>query len=161
MKIIAVDPGYERLGIAILDAEKPEKESLVFSECFRTSAKESHPERLAKIQNEIGNLINKFKPKELAIESLFFNSNQKTALKVAETRGTIISLAKNSELEVFEYSPQEIKIAITGNGRSDKSSVAKMLSLILKLGPEIKYDDEFDAIACGVTHLSSLKTRGR
>lgn len=159
MKIISIDPGYERLGIAILDKEKSEKESLVFSECFKTSSKEKHPERLAKIQTRIIALINEYKPKELAIETLFFNSNQKTALLVAETRGTIISTSKNAGLEIFEYSPQEIKIAVTGNGKSDKNAMMKMLPLLIKINSEIKYDDEYDAIACGITHLSSSKRR--
>jgi crossover junction endodeoxyribonuclease RuvC len=159
MKIISIDPGYERLGIAILDKEKSEKESLVFSECFKTLSKEKHPERLAKIQTRIIELINKYKPEELAIETLFFNTNQKTALLVAETRGTIISTSKNAGLEIFEYSPQEIKIAITGNGKSDKDSMMKMLPLLIKISSEIKYDDEYDAIACGITHLSSVKRR--
>ncbi len=154
MKIISIDPGYERLGIAILDKDKKEKESLIFSECFKTSAKEEHPERLAKIQNRIIEIINQFSPEEMAIESLFFNTNQKTALLVAETRGTIISTAKNAGLKIFEYSPQQIKMAVTGMGNSDKNSVIKMLTLIIKINKEIKYDDEFDAIACGITHIS-------
>lgn len=157
MKIISIDPGYERLGIAILDKEKKEKDSLIFSECFKTSSKDKHADRLAAVQKEISKLIEKFEPKELAIETLFFNTNQKTALSVAEARGTIIATAKNARLEIFEYSPQQIKIAVTGNGKSDKDAVMKMISLLIKSEQTIKYDDEFDAVACGITHLSYSK----
>lgn len=154
MKILAIDPGYERLGIAVLEKGVKENPVLIFSECFKTSAKEKHSVRLAKIQNRILEIIKKFGPSQLAIEELFFNTNQKTALRVAEARGVIIATAKNADLEVFEYKPQEIKVAVTGNGRSDKNSIIKMIPLLIKINTNVKIDDEFDAIACGLTHLA-------
>ncbi|HMP67311.1 MAG TPA: crossover junction endodeoxyribonuclease RuvC [Candidatus Paceibacterota bacterium] len=159
MKILAIDPGYERLGIAILDKDKKEKESFVYSECFKTSSKESHPDRLGKIQKKISEIISEFDPKELAIESLFFNTNQKTAMKVSEARGSIIATAKNAGLEVFEYKPQEIKVAVTGDGRSDKNSIMKIMPLLIKIPNTVQIDDEFDAIACGLTHLAIRKNK--
>lgn len=155
MKVLAIDPGYERLGIAIVEKQKGEKETLLFSECFKTSAKENHCDRLAKIQKEIEKIIKEYQPDDLAIETLFFNKNVKTALLVAEARGTIISTARNLDLEIYEYSPQEIKIAVTGDGGSDKTSVIKMVPLLIDIEKEIKLDDEFDAISAGICHVSS------
>jgi len=157
MKILAIDPGYERLGIAILNKDKPEKERLIFSECFKTLASDQHALRLSQIQNRIEEVIAEFNPGELAIEDLFFNTNQKTALLVAEARGLIIGIAKSAGLEIFEYKPQEIKVAVSGDGRSDKNSIIKMIPLLINLPKEIKYDDEYDAIACGLTHIATNK----
>lgn len=157
MKIIAIDPGYERLGIAILDNTKPEKERLLYSECFKTPSSDRHPERLGQIANRIKEIISTHSPEQLAIEELFFNKNQKTALLVAEARGLIIGLCRSAGIEVYEYKPQEIKVAVTGDGRSDKSSMMKMIPLLINLPLEIKHDDEYDAIACGLTHIATSK----
>ncbi|HMO78751.1 MAG TPA: crossover junction endodeoxyribonuclease RuvC [Candidatus Paceibacterota bacterium] len=159
MKIISIDPGYERLGIAIIDLEKKELDSFIFSECFKTNSKEEHSTRLAKIQKRILEIIKIYKPTELAIETLFFNTNAKTALMVAEARGTIIATAKNEGLEIFEYSPQQIKIAVSGNGKSDKNSIIKIIPMLINIKKNISNDDEFDAIACGLTHRASRKNK--
>src|SRR5581483_1009955 len=117
MRIIAIDPGYERLGLAILEKEKGQKEILIFSECFKTSSKLSHHERLNLIGGRISEIIKKYQPKALATEKLFFAKNQKTALLVSEARGVILYTGNSLGLEIFEYLPAEIKIAITGYGR--------------------------------------------
>jgi crossover junction endodeoxyribonuclease RuvC len=155
MKLISIDPGYERLGIAIIEKNGTKKESLIFSECFQTSAKENHAERLSQIQIRLSELIQKYSPKILAIETLFFNQNVKTALLVAEARGLIIGTAKSAGVEVFEYSPQQIKVAVTGHGASDKTAISKMIPLLIGVEKEIKHDDEYDAIACGLTHFAN------
>jgi len=154
MHIVAIDPGYERLGIAVLDNEKKENDCLVFSECFKTSAKDTHDFRLAQIKKRFEEILKEFNPGELAIEDLFFNTNQKTAMLVAEVRGLIIGISRDFGLKVFEYKPQEIKVAISGNGRSDKGAIIKMVPILTNINKEIQYDDEYDAIACGLTHLS-------
>jgi crossover junction endodeoxyribonuclease RuvC len=156
MKVLGIDPGYERLGISILEKVKG-KEILIYSNCFKTSAKEKHSKRLSQIQKEIQKIIEEHRPKHLAIEKLFFNSNVKTAILVAEARGVVISSCATLGLDVFEYSPQEIKIAVTGHGKSDKKSVSRMVKIILNPKKEIKSDDEFDAIACAMTHLASFR----
>ena len=133
MRIIAFDPGYERLGIAILEKEKGSKEKVLYSDCFKTSSKESHSERLAKITIEIERLLQEFKPSQMAIETLFFNNNTKTALKVAEARGVLIAICAKENLIINEFSPQAIKISVTGAGNSDKAQVAKMVGLITNI----------------------------
>jgi crossover junction endodeoxyribonuclease RuvC len=160
MKILGIDPGYERLGIAIIEkSEKREvrtKNILVFSETFRTSIKDSHPQRLFEIQKEIERVIKKYKPDRLGIETLFFNKNVKTAIKVAEARGIILALAQKNNLKIFELSPQQIKIAVTGYGGADKTSMTKMIPLLVDIKKDsVKLDDEFDAIGAGVAGLAN------
>ncbi|MGB8815870.1 MAG: crossover junction endodeoxyribonuclease RuvC [Minisyncoccia bacterium] len=156
MKIISVDPGYERLGIAILEKENG-KEVLIFSECFKTSAKLPHSERLHLIGKELGEVIEKYKPEALAIETLFFAKNQKSAMQVAEARGVIMYESKRNNLEIFEYSPMAVKIAVTGYGKSDKIQVTNMVKRLVKITKPIKHDDEYDAIAIGLTFFATQK----
>ncbi|TSC67129.1 MAG: crossover junction endodeoxyribonuclease RuvC [Parcubacteria group bacterium Gr01-1014_73] len=154
MRIIAIDPGYERLGIAILeDAKKP---LVVFSCCFKTSVALPHESRLLAIGEEIKKVIGKYQPEELAIEKLFFNVNQKTALKVAEARGVILNAGAEARLAIAEYTPLQVKIAVTGYGRGDKKQVIDMVSKLaeFKNSKIIKNDDEMDAVAIGLTHLA-------
>ena len=158
MKIISIDPGYERVGIAIVEKNGSDKEKLIYSDCFQTSSKSPITERFLLIGKEVERVIKKYEPEAMAIETLFFNSNQKTAMKVSEARGIIIYQALANELEVFEYTPLQIKIAITGYGRGDKKQVIAMLPHLIKIEKIIKYDDEYDAIAIGLTHLACCKT---
>jgi len=152
MKIIAIDPGYERLGIAIL--EKNTKEELIFSDCIQTKKTLPHFKRLAIIQQSLEKIIDNYKPEALSIETLFFNTNQKTATNVAEARGVIISTCAVKGLDVFEVSPLQVKVAVTGHGRSDKTAVIKMIPHLIKINKTIKYDDEYDAIAVGLAYFA-------
>lgn len=156
MRIVSIDPGYERLGIAIIEKENS-KEELLFSECFKTSPKISHNERLRLIGQEIESVIEKFKPEALSVETLFFKNNQKTGMKVSEARGVILYVASVKGLEVKEFSPMDIKIAVTGYGMSDKEQVIFMVKKLIKIDKEIKYDDEYDAIAVGLTYFATKK----
>lgn len=154
MRILSIDPGYERLGIAILEKEIGGKEEYLFSECFRTAKSEPHAKRLAMIRNEITQVIETWKPKNLAIETLFLTVNQKTAMYVAEARGVILAEAAGSGLGIREYSPPQIKAAICGDGGADKKSIIKMVPMLLKVPPTVEIDDEFDAIAIGLTYFA-------
>lgn len=154
MRILAIDPGYERLGIAVLEKEKGGKEKYIFSECFKTSKEFPHAERLSLIAKEIKNIISKWKPEALAIEKLFLSTNHKTAMLVSEARGVILGEVAEVGLKVFEYSPPQIKAAVCGDGRADKKSIKKMTPLLLKIPPSVEIDDEFDAIAVGLTFFA-------
>ncbi len=158
MRIISIDPGYERLGIAVIEKEKNSKEILLFSECFKTSSKLPHGDRLLLIGEEIKKVVKKWKPERLATEKLFFSKNQKTALLVAEARGVILYSAKSLGLSVFEYMPNEIKIAITGYGKAEKNQVIDMVKKLIKVDGKKSSDDEFDAIAIGLTHFAINRT---
>ncbi len=151
IKILAIDPGYERVGIAVLEKETLGKERLLFSECFKTSSKLSLDERLFLIGTEIEKVIGEFTPDILAIEKLFFTNNQKTALSVSEARGVIIYTAKKAGLSVREFTPNEIKVAVTGYGKAEKKDIAFMLPKLIEIDIGEKKDDELDAIAVGLT----------
>ena len=151
MRILSIDPGYERVGIAIVEKEEKGKPVLIFSECFITDKKKPFPERLALIGTRIEHVISDHKPSILAIETLFFNTNQKTALRVSEARGVILYCSKIHGLEICEYTPLQIKNALTGYGRASKNQVEQMVYQIISINKKIKYDDEIDAIATGLT----------
>lgn len=158
MKVLGIDPGYERLGISILEKKDgDQKEILIYSDCFKTPKEFDHPKRLSLIFNEINRLLKEFKPDALSIETLFFNTNQKTAMKVSEARGVIISICSANGMEVKEFSPLQIKSAVTGDGRSDKGGVIKMIPLLITIKGDIKHDDEYDAIAAGLTFFANYR----
>jgi crossover junction endodeoxyribonuclease RuvC len=155
MKILAIDPGFERVGIAILEKTEQTKEVLLYSECFKTSSKLTHPERLRLIGEKISEIIKKNKPAVLSIEKLFFNTNTTTALGVAEARGVILYEASLAKLEIFEYTPLSVKVAVTGYGRSEKKQIMLMIPRLIDVSKKISSDDEFDAIALGITFCAS------
>lgn len=153
MKVIAVDPGYDRLGVSIMELIDG-KEKLLHSGCIETSKDSPLNERLLFLGNEFSKLLTLHSPDTLAIETLFFNKNQKTALGVAGARGIIIYLAQTHNCAVYEFGPQEIKIAVTGYGKSDKAAVVEMVKRLVPTAPNTALDDEYDAIAVGITCLA-------
>jgi len=158
MRILGIDPGFERLGIAILEKNKTDKrERVLFSECFKTSSKLDFSKRLNLIGGEIKNIIKKYKPKILSIETLFLTTNQKTVMHVAEARGVILYEASNAGLKIFEASPPQIKIATTGYGKSDKSQIMKMVKMLVQIDNTKKSDDELDAIAIALTAFAHIR----
>jgi crossover junction endodeoxyribonuclease RuvC len=158
MRIISIDPGYERMGVAIID-KKGQKEELVFSECFKTSAKIPHEERLRLIGGEVERVIKEYGPTAMAIENLFFKTNAKTAMHVSEARGVMLYEASKNNLEVKEFTPIAIKVAVTGYGKSEKGQVTEMVKRLIKINKVIKYDDEFDAIAVGLTYFACVRIK--
>ena len=152
MRIVAIDPGYDRLGIAVIegDASRP---ILLWSDCV-TPQKNVRAQRLASVAHAVTHAINKYTPDVLAIETLFFSSNKKTALGVAESRGAILAAAGTASLPVIECSPQQVKSAVTGHGGADKAAIARMIPRLLSLPKKKRLDDEMDAIAIGVTALA-------
>lgn len=152
-RVIAIDPGYERCGIAILEKEGG-KEVLIYSECVRTSKTLPFSERLLIIGDAIARVITKYKPAALAMETLYFSKNTKTAIAVAEARGAITYAAAKAGLPLYEYSPGTIKIAVTGIGNADKRQVMDMVPKLVQMVDTNLIDDEFDAIAIGITHLA-------
>ncbi|MCX6754553.1 MAG: crossover junction endodeoxyribonuclease RuvC [Candidatus Nomurabacteria bacterium] len=154
MKILSIDPGFERVGIAIIEKTFLKKDLLVYSNCFKTSAKIPFPHRLRDIGLEIETIIKKYKPEALAIEKLYFTTNQKTAMGVAEARGTIIYVCSKNNLTIYEYTPPQIKVAVTGYGKATKSMVMSMVPKLIDMNADINSDDEIDAIAIGLTCLA-------
>ncbi len=151
MRIIGIDPGYERLGIAVVEKTNG-KEVLIHSECFQTDAKLDFHERLFLLGRQIECVIKKHNPQHLALENVFFNTNQKTAMDVAAVRGVILYVGRLHNLEIFEYTPPQIKSAVGGSGRANKKEIASMLHHLIDINKEIRLDDEYDAIAVALTH---------
>ena len=152
-RVLGIDPGYDRIGIAVAD-----KNGLLFSECLITDRKQEHQERLLAIGLRVRAVIEKWHPQALAIEKLYFNQNTTTALKVSEARGVMLYEAAEKGLEVCEYSPQAIKIAVTSYGKADKAQVETMIHRLIKMPQgEKRLDDEMDAIALCITHLATAK----
>jgi crossover junction endodeoxyribonuclease RuvC len=145
-RVLGIDPGYDRLGLAIVDREN-NKANLLLSKCIQTSKKDDFYSRLLFIYKEIEKVIEKYKPDLMAIETLFLSKNQKTAMRVSEARGALLVLAKMNDIKIQELTPLEVKMAITGDGKSDKYQVIKMVKLMTKMDGNKRLDDEYDAIA--------------
>ena len=155
MRVLAIDPGYDRLGVAVMEYHNG-KEHLIYSSCVLTDKKSELPDRLFVVGDTIAQLIATHSPDTVAIETLFFNKNIKTAIGVAQARGIIIYLAKKAGCAVREFGPQEIKVAVTGYGNSDKAAVFAMVSRLVPQAPLNALDDEYDAIAVGITCLAQF-----
>lgn len=151
MKILGIDPGYDRLGVAVIEKGST-KDALIFSDCIQTSSKDSIYDRFLKIGQSLVSILDEHMPDALAIETLFITANQKTGMRVSEARGIIIYEAARRSIPIFEYSPVQIKAAITGDGTSDKARIIKMISLLVKMPQKKTVDDEYDAIAVALTH---------
>jgi crossover junction endodeoxyribonuclease RuvC len=155
-KVLAFDPGYERLGVAVVEREGS-KESLLYSDCVRTKATLSFEDRLLALGEEAEALIKKFAPEAVALEEIYFQKNEKTATKIAEVRGLLTYIARKAGLPVHHFTPQEVKIAVTGYGKSDKHAVSAMVSRLVRLPAKKRLDDEMDAIAIGITCLATIR----
>jgi crossover junction endodeoxyribonuclease RuvC len=156
VRIMGIDPGYERCGVAVIEKHTG-SEYLVDSTCIRTLKTDSFPTRLLQLGNELEKLVITHAPQFLILENLFFNANVKTALQVAHARGVIQFIAAKHTLSIYEYSPGEIKVALTGHGKADKQQVAFMIDRLLKLPTKKRLDDEYDAIAVALTHSACMR----
>lgn len=151
-RVLGVDPGFDRLGLAVLegDASRP---MYVWSECIQPE-KGGAAVRLSRVFTAITETIAAYRPDALALETLFFSTNRKTALSVAEARGAILAAAGSAGVQVIEFSPAHVKIAVTGHGGADKAAIARMVPKLLALPPKKRLDDEFDALAVAIAGLS-------
>lgn len=154
MRILGIDPGFERIGIAVLEKTSKQKDVVVYSNCFKTSNKIPFHSRLKNLGLEIEEVIKKYKPEALAIEKLYFTTNQKTVMGVSEARGVIVYIASKNNLSVYEYTPPQIKVAVTGYGKASKEMIMSMVPKLIDIKIGIKSDDELDAIAIGLTCLA-------
>lgn len=156
MRILGVDPGFAITGYSIIDYIG-NKFHLETSGAILTEAKTSFPLRLEKINKELDNIIKMYKPDAMAIEELFFNNNAKTAINVAQARGVILITARQNNLDIYEYTPLQVKQAVTGYGRADKIQVQKMVKSILRVDKLPKLDDTTDSMAAAICYAHSCK----
>jgi len=153
MRVLGVDPGYDRLGVAILERSDG-SETVLHSACATSDPNHSMPERFHTLGATVASLLRDYQPELVAVETLFFNQNQKTAIAVAQIRGIILYLAQEAGCTIKEYGPQTIKVATTGYGKSDKQAVLAMVPRLVTGAPASATDDEFDAIAVAITALA-------
>jgi crossover junction endodeoxyribonuclease RuvC len=163
MKVLAIDPGYGRCGIAVLERNGTQ-DFVRYSACIETPATMDFNDRLAAVAAESERILVLYAPECLVLEKLYFAKNRTTGLKVAEVRGALLNMAASRGIPVYEYAPSEIKSAAAGSGSADKTQIAKMLHLLVRIEKPIRHDDEYDAIAVGLTHLAhsaALSARSR
>ena len=133
------------------------KFKLINSGAILTEAKDSFPLRLEKIYTDLTQIIEEYKPEAMSIEELFFNNNAKTAINVAQARGVILITARIHKIPTYEYTPLQVKQAVTGYGRADKMQVQRMVKMILNEEKLPKLDDITDSMAIGICHAHSAK----
>ncbi len=158
MRILGLDPGTATTGFGVIEYDLNEYRLLDYG-CIKTSAQHSLSDRLHQIGKDLQTLLHLWNPREVAIEELFFSKNVKTAIHVAHARGAIMREISSKGSGVFEYKPQEIKEAVCGYGKADKSQIQKMVQLILKMDHLPHPDDAADALAIAICHANTLKIK--
>ena len=158
MRILGIDPGYAIVGFGILEANRGQAQ-LIRCGAINTPAGVPRPMRLLQIQEDMETLIRTFQPDAMAIEELFFNTNVTTGIGVAQARGIILAAAANLGVEIFEYTPSQVKQAVVGYGKAEKRQVMDMTKRLLKLSAVPKPDDAADAVAVALCHARSHTSR--
>jgi crossover junction endodeoxyribonuclease RuvC len=157
MRIIGIDPGTGILGFGVIETGKNGKATLVDGGVIRTPVKEDDAVRLQTIFDELTDIITQTKPTEMAVEKLFFAQNVTTAMTVAQARGVVLLCGMQAGLKIAEYTPLQIKQALTGYGRAEKQQMQEMVRIILGLKEVPKPDDCADALAAAICHAQSLR----
>lgn len=156
MRILGIDPGTGILGFGIIDAVKG-KAQLVDAGVIRTPVKQDDAIRLATIYEELTDIITETAPTMMSVEKLFFAQNVTTAMTVAQARGVVLLCGQQAGLGIFEYTPLQIKQAITGYGKADKKQMQEMVRVILHMKEVPKPDDCADALAAAITHSMNMR----
>ncbi|HZH92697.1 MAG TPA: crossover junction endodeoxyribonuclease RuvC [Tissierellaceae bacterium] len=156
MVILGVDPGIATVGYGVVELIGNKYRVMDYG-AILTPSDQIFPLRLKAVYDQLNDIIEKHRPDDLAIEELFFNKNVKTAIKVGHARGVQILAAVNHDLEVYEYTPLQVKQAVVGYGRAEKRQVQEMVKILLNLDKIPKPDDVADALAVAICHGSSLK----
>ena len=154
MYILGIDPGLAIVGWGVVEY-KDNKFSTLGYGAITTPAGIDVEQRLLQIYDGVDGVIKKYKPDEIAIEELFFNTNQKTAIAVAEARGVIMLCGIQNKIPLYEYTPLQVKQAVVGYGRAEKKQVMDMVRRLLNLSAAPKPDDAADAVAIALCHARS------
>jgi crossover junction endodeoxyribonuclease RuvC len=156
--ILGIDPGYDRVGWCVAEVNGGQLKLLEYGS-VETSKSAQLIARYQQIDTEITALLQKYHPQEAALESLFFFANKTTAMHVSEARGVIISALFRHQVECFEYTPLQVKQAVTGYGRADKSAVERMVRMQVGLSNAKVLDDTIDAVGVAITHAASRQLK--
>jgi len=158
MRVLGIDPGYATVGYGIIDYDKA-KFSVVNYGAVTTAADIPFENRLAEIYNDLCEIIKSCRPGFMAVERVFFTTNQKTAIDVSQARGVILLAAVNNSVEIAEYTPLQVKQSVTGYGKAVKAQVQEMTKRILRLSAIPKPDDTADALAIAICHAHTYSSR--
>ncbi|MFN8673207.1 MAG: crossover junction endodeoxyribonuclease RuvC [Candidatus Sericytochromatia bacterium] len=156
MLVLGIDPGTATVGYGLLEIEGNDIKSILNYGIIQTPSKIPMQKRLKMIFDDMNELIETFKPDIMAIEELFFFKNSKTVITVSQARGVILLSATINNLEIYEYTPLQVKIALTGYGRADKNEVQNSVKDILNLEKIPKPDDAADALAIAICHQQHI-----
>jgi len=157
MIVIGIDPGLARLGYGVIEVTKNEPRPICYG-CIETSGRDTRSsERLLKIYTEVETLFERYPPAHLSIEKLFFTKNISSAMGVSEVRGIVLLAAEQRQIPITEYTPNQVKQAITGSGRADKRQMQEMIRRLLHLDEIPKPDDAADALSIALCHIHILR----
>lgn len=158
MLILGIDPGTARLGYGIINIDSGSRAGMTYvtAGCLETTKEEATGDRLHFLYEEVGKILQKYRPDVLAIEQLFFGINSRTAMAVGQARGVVLAVTAKHKVPIFEYQGLSVKFALTGFGRSDKKQIQESVRKHLKMRQIIKPDDAADGLAIAITH--HLKT---
>jgi crossover junction endodeoxyribonuclease RuvC len=165
LRIIGIDPGIATTGYGVIDSDGNKSSMLTFG-CVKTSPELLAPERLEKVYNELTEILLSYKPDVMAVEKLFFARNSNSAMQVGEARGVALLTGRLAGLDVFEYTPLQVKQSVVGYGRADKAQVQQMVKILLALTKIPRPDDAADALAIALCHahagatMTALHRRG-
>jgi crossover junction endodeoxyribonuclease RuvC len=155
--IIGVDPGFAILGWGIIQGVDASKVDNVEWGAITTKAHDNIEERLLKIYNELNEIIDLYKPQEISLEKVFFNSNAKTVISVGQSQGIVLLIAAQRNIPIYQYTPLQVKSALTGYGVADKKQIQNMLKLLLRLSDVPKPDDAADGVALALCHMQTQR----
>ena len=158
MLVLGIDPGYAIVGWGLIDFTHGRLTPLAFG-AITTQAGEPFPERLLKISNRMAEILDKYKPQAVSVEKLYFASNTTTAIDVAQARGVLITEAARRHIDIFEYTPMQVKQSVVGYGLAEKKQVMEMTRQLLKLREVPKPDDTADALAVAICHAHSFNSQ--
>jgi crossover junction endodeoxyribonuclease RuvC len=156
MIVLGIDPGTAITGYGLVQEEDGQARALAYG-AITTPSDLPLPERLKLLQRDLAAVIEQSQPDQSAVEQLFFNKNVRTALAVGQARGVVLLTLAQASVPIYEYTPLEVKLAVTGNGRADKAQVQQMVTLLLGLNKVPKPDDVADALAIALCHLHSAR----
>ncbi len=159
MRVLGIDPGTGLLGFGVIEVSKSGKPQMVDAGVIRTPVKEDDAVRLQTIFEELSDIIAQNKPSEMAVEKLFFAQNVTTAMTVSQARGVALLAGQLAGLEIAEYTPLQIKQALTGYGRAEKKQMMEMVRVILGLKEVPKPDDCADALAAAICHSMTSRVK--
>jgi crossover junction endodeoxyribonuclease RuvC len=161
MLVIGIDPGTALTGYGLIQRNSDSSLKLIDYGVIRTSSQQPMSRRLVKLHSELETLLKRHQPKQAAVERLFFQKNVTTAISVGQARGVVLLALGSAGLPVEEYTPQDIKLAVTGYGAADKGQMQRMVKMLLAMDEVPKPDDAADALAVAICHAHSAALQSR